>query len=155
MIKPVTDSKRSGVLVKFAVVAVFFALLGLADAAYLTSKHLMDTQVSCNITTGCERVLTSSYAEIFGIPTAALGLIAYFAAFSSAILTYFNYRKTWFIFGALSGLMAFFSLWLVYLQAFVIGAFCQFCLLSAATSLMLFFIFLVSKIIEKFPKNQS
>ena len=153
MIKPITDSKRSKALVKFAIVAAVFALLGLADAAYLTSKHLMDTQASCSITTGCERVLTSSYAEIFGIPTAALGLVAYFAAFSLAILTYFNYRKTWLIFGALSGLMAFFSLWLVYLQAFVIGAFCQFCLISAATSLTLSFIFLVSKIAERFSKK--
>jgi len=37
------------------------------------------------------------------------------------------------------------SAYLVYLQGFVIGAFCQFCLISAATSVGLFVIYLVSR----------
>jgi uncharacterized membrane protein len=41
--------------------------------------------------------------------------------------------------------MAAFAVWLIYLQGFVIGAFCQFCLLSAATSFTLFILFLISK----------
>jgi uncharacterized membrane protein len=42
--------------------------------------------------------------------------------------------------------MALVSAWLLYLQGFVIGAFCQFCLLSAATSIILFGLYLASRL---------
>jgi uncharacterized membrane protein len=45
--------------------------------------------------------------------------------------------------------MSLFTLWLVYLQAFVIEAFCQFCLLSTATTGALLFIFIVSKFLYR------
>jgi uncharacterized membrane protein len=89
--------------------------------------------------------LTSSYAEIFGVPLAAFGALAYFTAFSLAILAAFGNRRMWTLFGIQVVLMAIFTAWLVYLQAFVIEAFCQFCLISAAITLVLLAIFLVSK----------
>jgi len=125
--------------------AVIIALIGLGDAVYLTIYHLTGKLVPCGITGGCETVLTSSYAEIAGIPLAAFGAGAYFVAFSLAILAAFGNRKMWFFFGVQTTLMAAFSLWLLYLQAFVIKAFCQFCLLSAGITLTLFSIALVSK----------
>ncbi len=131
---------------RYTILAAVFALIGLMDSAYLTSKHFSGSQVPCSITGGCEQVLTSSYSEIFGVPTAVFGAIAYFSAFSLATLTYFGNPKMWTLVGVLASLMAFFSLWLIYLQAFVIGAFCQFCLISAATSITLFIIFLASKL---------
>ncbi len=133
-------------LTKLSVIATVVALIGLTDSAYLTSKHLTGAAVPCSLITGCETVLTSAYAEIFGIPTAAFGAFAYFLAFSFALLTAFGNRKMWNLFGALSIVMAVFTIWLLYLQAFVIKAFCQFCLISAATSLTLLFIFILSRI---------
>lgn len=121
-----------------AYIAALTALIGLGDSVYLTVKHFTDTKVPCSLITGCEQVLSSAYAEIFGVPTAAFGAAAYFLAFSLAILAAFGNRKMWFLFGCLAALMLVFTLWLVYLQAFVIEAFCQFCLLSAATTLTLF-----------------
>ena len=130
---------------KPAVLAAVVSLIGLADSAYLTAKHFTGSAVPCSLITGCETVLTSSYAEMFGIPTAAFGAFAYFLAFSCALLTAFGNQKLWNMFGALAICMAVFTLWLLYLQAFVIEAFCQFCLISAATSLTLFAIFIASK----------
>lgn len=119
-------------------VTALTALVGLGDSIYLTIHHLTSEPVPCSVISGCETVLTSAYAEIAGIPLAAFGAAAYFAAFSLAILAYFGNRTMWLLFGLLAcGMMAFTG-WLLYLQAFVIGAFCQFCLLSAATSLILF-----------------
>lgn len=143
-----TISKQDNAIVKFAVLAAVVALVGLADAAYLTSKHFSGAQVPCSFTGGCEQVLTSNYAEVFGIPTAAIGAIAYFLVFSLAILTFFGNRKMWIVLGVMVTLMAVSSAWLIYLQAFVIGAFCQFCLLSAATSFTLLGIFLASKFLR-------
>lgn len=132
-------------IAKFAYLAAFISLIGLGDSVYLTVKHFLDEKVPCSLISGCEMVLTSQYAEIFGIPTAAFGALAYFAVFSLAILAAFGNRLMWFVFGLATVAMLLFTLWLLYLQAFVIKAYCQFCLLSAATTLTLFIIAIVSK----------
>jgi uncharacterized membrane protein len=130
---------------KLPVAASLLALVGLADAVYLTVHHYTAEPVPCSIVEGCETVLTSAYAEIAGVPIAAFGALAYFVAFSLAILTVFGNRSMWLLFGVQSFIMAAVSAYLVYLQGFVIGAFCQFCLISAATSVGLFVIYLVSR----------
>ena len=121
------------------------ALGGLADAIYLTIKHYTGGQVPCSIVEGCEQVLTSQYAEIFGVPLAVFGAIAYFIAFSLAILATFGDRLMWTLFGVQVVLMAIFTAWLLYLQGFVIEAFCQFCLISAAVTFTLLITFIVSR----------
>ena len=128
------------------VLAAIVAAIGLADSIYLTIHHLTAVPVPCSIISGCETVLTSQYAEIGGIPLAAFGALAYFLAFSLAILAAFGNRTMWTVFGVQVTLMAVFTAWLIYLQAFVIGAFCQFCLLSALTTFTLFILFVISKL---------
>lgn len=129
-------------IVKIA--AVLVALVGLGDAAYLTVHHYTDEPVPCSIVAGCETVLTSSYAEIAGIPLAAFGAGAYFAAFSLAVLAVYGNLTAWKLFGALTMIMAAFSCWLIYVQAILLNAFCQFCLLSALTTFTLLVLYLVS-----------
>ncbi len=132
-------------IAKLPIAAALVALAGLVDAVYLTIHHLTGETVPCSIVAGCEMVLTSPYAEFAGIPLAAFGGIAYFSAFSLAILAAYGNRLMWKFFGVQVVLMAMFSAWLIYLQAFVIGAFCQFCLLSAAVTLTLLIIALISR----------
>jgi uncharacterized membrane protein len=113
------------------------ALVGLADAIYLTIEHLTGQSVRCTITTGCDEVLSSPYASIRGIPLAAFGALAYFTAFSLATLLAFGYASLKTPLRFLVALMFLMALWLLYLQAFVLRAFCQYCLLSAAVTLSL------------------
>ncbi len=127
-----------------AILATVVSLAGIADAAYLTIHHYTNEPVPCSLIEGCEQVLTSSYATIGGIPLAIFGLLAYFAAFSLALLTVFGNRVMWKLFGAQVVIMAIFSAWLIYVQAAIIGAFCQFCLLSALITTTLLVIFIVS-----------
>jgi uncharacterized membrane protein len=134
-------------IAKLPLLAAIVALGGLADSIYLTVKHLTAGVVPCSIIDGCEQVLTSSYAEIYGVPTAAFGVAAYIAAFALAIPAAFGNRQMWFLFGILVTIMTVFTGWLLYLQGYVIEAFCQFCLISAATTVSLFIIFLVSRFI--------
>ena len=127
-----------------AILAAIVSLAGVADAAYLTIHHYTAEPVPCSIIEGCEQVLTSPYATIGDVPLAILGLLAYFTAFSLALLTIFGNRMMWRLFGAQVIIMAGFSAWLVYVQAALIGAFCQFCLLSALITTILLIIFVVS-----------
>jgi uncharacterized membrane protein len=134
---------------KLPVAAALVALVGLVDAVYLTIKHYTDEPVPCTVFGGCEQVLTSSYAEFAGIPIAAIGAAAYFAAFSFALLAAFGNRVTWTLFSMQVIGMSLVTAWLVYLQGYVINAWCQFCLISAATTFSLLVIFLISKISAK------
>lgn len=119
------------------VAAALLALVGLCDAVYLTVQHISGQSVPCSVTGGCEEVLTSQYAVIAGIPLAALGAAAYFSVFSLSTLAAFGYQIAGKLLLPLVATMVLVSLWLFYLQAFVIRAFCQFCLLSAGITIAL------------------
>jgi uncharacterized membrane protein len=129
--------------------AAFVALAGLTDSVYLVVHHLTATPVPCDLIAGCETVLTSPYAVIAGVPLAAFGALAYFVAFSFAVLAAYGNRTMWNLFGVQAVIMAAVTCWLLYLQAFVIGAFCQFCLISAVTSYLLFILFIISKLLRR------
>ena len=116
---------------KLYLTAAIVSLIGLADAIYLTVEHVTGQSVRCTIVAGCSEVLSSQYAVVAGVPLAAVGAAAYFTVFSLAILAAFGYRVAGMLLTAVVLLMFLVSLWLFYLQAFVIHAFCQFCLLSA------------------------
>ncbi len=139
-------TQTGNAVAKLSLLAAVVALLGLADAVYLTIKHYTGEKVPCSIIEGCEQVLTSQYAEIFGVPLAIFGAFAYFTAFSLAILAAFGNRLMWMLFGVQVVLMTIFTAWLIYLQGFVIEAFCQFCLISAGITLTLFILFIISKL---------
>jgi uncharacterized membrane protein len=119
---------------KLYVTAAIVSLLGLADAIYLTVQHVTGQSVRCTIVSGCSEVLSSSYSVVGGVPLALFGAAAYFVVFSLATLAAFGYRIAGTLLTPLVVLMFLFSLWLIYLQAFVIGAWCQFCLFSAGVT---------------------
>lgn len=116
---------------------MLFSLIGLLDSIYLTVQHLTGKSVKCTVTGGCSKVLSSSYATIAGMPTAAFGALAYFTAFSLATLALFGYKQARTGLAILIVPMILTTFWLFYLQAFVLHAFCEFCLLSATMTLML------------------
>lgn len=122
---------------KLFIIIACVALVGLADAIYLTVQHVTGQSVRCTIVSGCSEVLSSSYASFNGIPLALIGAIAYFTVFSLAILAAFRYPLVSKLLAIAVGLMFLTTLWLLYLQAFVIGHFCQFCLVSAAVTIVL------------------
>ena len=114
------------------------AVLGFADALYLSLMHVQGGDVGCSVITGCDAVLTSEYAYIFGIPLAFLGVLYYLSVVFGAAL-YYQTDSRIFLKGIalIVGGGFLFTLWLIYLQAAVINAFCQFCLISALlTTLM-------------------
>ncbi|MDA0183106.1 vitamin K epoxide reductase family protein [Solirubrobacter phytolaccae] len=77
---------------------------------------------------GCERVQSSEYAELFGVPVAVLGLGGYLALLGSLALPD-ELSRTSAAFVALVG--AAFSLYLTYVEIAEIQAICQWCVVSA------------------------
>jgi uncharacterized membrane protein len=118
-------------------VAAIVSLIGLADSIYLTVEHMTGQSVRCTIISGCSEVLSSPYASVGGYPLALFGAVAYFTVFSLAILAAFRYPLVGKLLMLVVGLMFITTLVLLYLQAFVIHHFCQFCLLSAAVTITL------------------
>jgi uncharacterized membrane protein len=125
-------------------IAALVSLVGLADSIYLTVKHLMGENVQCTILSGCDVVLGSAYSSFMGIPLAPLGALAYFSVFSLATLTAFGYKGTRTLLMLVVGIMLLMTLRLLYVQAFVLHHYCEFCMLSAIVTLTLSGLMLVS-----------
>jgi uncharacterized membrane protein len=119
------------------IVIALLSLIGLGDSIYLTVQHLTGASVRCTLISGCSEVLSSPYSHIGPLPLAAIGAVAYFAVFSLAVLGVSGYQAARRLLLIVIALMFLTTLWLLYLQAFVIRHFCQYCLLSAAVTIML------------------
>lgn len=124
---------------------IIFSFSGFLDATYLTVSHYMGTELNCTILNGCGTVTASEYSLIAGIPVALLGCFFYLTMLIGS-LVYLDTRHrfalkliSWLPF---TGLAA--SAWFVYLQFFVIKALCQYCMLSAITSSLLFILAVIT-----------
>ena len=113
-------------------IAALIALFGVADSTYLTVQALTGETAVCGGSANCFQVLGSSYARIAGVPVAALGLVAYFSAFSFATFAGFGYDRLRKFFNLTVWAMFAFTLWLLVVQAFILHAYCRYCLFSAA-----------------------
>ena len=130
-----TFSSRSSVIL-YAIAAVI-SVIGLADAIYLSVQALTGETLVCGGSPDCFRVLGSSYARLGGIPIALFGALAYFTVFSFATFAAFGYNWARNLFSLTVGVMFAVTLWLLAVQAFILHAFCRFCLLSAAVTFLL------------------
>jgi uncharacterized membrane protein len=109
--------------------ALALALAGIAVAGYLTWVHYADLEALCvGGGGGCERVQSSDYAELAGIPVALIGLVGYLAI-AAATWARGEVARMAAALLALSG--AGFSAYLTYLELFEIEAICQWCVVSA------------------------
>ena len=131
----------------YTIVAIV-AVTGLADATYLTVQALTGETLSCGGSPDCFRVLGSSYAKLGGIPLAMLGALAYFTAFTFATFAAFGYPRASKFLALIAGAMFLTTLWLLYVQAFLLHAYCRYCLFSAAIT------FLIAGLLIAVPPSQ-
>src|SRR6266704_6702900 len=148
-----SSADRTTRVVWIYLIAAVISLVGLADAIYLTVEHLSGESLRCTIISGCSEVLSSPYSHIGSVPLAALGAAAYFVVFSLATLAAFRYAFAATILKIVVAMMFLTTLWLLYLQAFVIHHFCQYCLLSAAVTTVLLIIVLGTRLARSHPRK--
>ncbi len=116
---------------RLRIVALTVAVLGIAVAAYLTYVHYAGLEPFCagGGGGGCERVQSSTYAMLGGIPVAMLGLGGYVSIAVALVVPGEAARLA----AAVLAVIGFgFSAYLTYLELFVIDAICQWCVASAA-----------------------
>lgn len=118
------------------------ALVGLMIAAYLTLFKLGYLgAIQCSIG-GCETVQASQWATFAGLPVAAWGVGAYLLLLALALLAlqprFAGERWVTLALFGVSAVGVVFSAWLTYLEAFVIHAWCQWCVVSAILITLIF-----------------
>jgi uncharacterized membrane protein len=100
------------------------ALIGLAVSGYLTWVHYAELEPICSGISDCERVQSSDYGELAGVPVALLGVAGYLAVAASLWLR-----------PEVTALLAYigvgFSAYLTWAELFRIDAICQWCVASA------------------------
>ncbi len=119
--------------------SLVLSILGVINAGYLTYTATLGISPVCNLTSGCDLVAASPYSRVFGIPLSLFGVFFYLvmAGFSGWGMMQKTVSVRWFMFPAAT-LGFLLSLYFLYLQAFVINAFCQYCLFSLAEAAALF-----------------
>lgn len=118
----------------------FFSLSGIADTFYIAYCKFKKKDICCFIfpRDWCAKVQRSSYAKIMGIHNSILGFFGY-AALLLLILLFSKGIVPFFPILVLGTVMFAFSVYFIFLQAFVIRAFCIWCVFSAigATSIFI------------------
>jgi uncharacterized membrane protein len=120
---------------KLVIAIAAVALVGVAIAGYLVYIHYAGIKPICAAGSGgCEKVQTSDYAKLAGIPVADLGLAGYVAILASLFVRGDLGRLA----GAAIALSGFgFSVYLTYREIFTIKAICQWCVGSAVLMTLL------------------
>jgi uncharacterized membrane protein len=142
--------------------SIVLSVLGAADAIYLLVLKITQNELMCVGNHGCITVNNSIYSEIYGLPVSVLGLIGYLAILLVLLIeslpgiakkigpfSFVVANGPLFIFGAtLIGLL--FSAYLTYIEAFVIYAYCPFCVASAILMTILFVLAIIRLVKQSF-----
>lgn len=120
---------------KLTLAIALLILLGIGVAGYLTYVHYADIDPVCaGGSGGCHVVQASDYAEMLGLPVAVIGLAGYLGLAASLFVPGEAGRALGM---TLALIGAGFSIYLTYLELFVIDAICQWCVASAVIMVLL------------------
>ena len=123
--------------------------IGAAISLYILRQKTTKQKLVCIIGKDCNEVVTSKYASFFGIPNELMGL-GYYVFFVTISLLIQTHITTLFsiplsevrMLAAFGSLL--FSLYLTYLQLFVLKKFCEYCLAINIVNLLLFLLLFLS-----------
>ena len=135
-------------LPRWLVIAGFaISLIGFADASYLSIEKLNGQTPPCIITSGCDTVTTSKYSYFGPIPVAVAGAAFYLTLLVLFFATLDSKDNRWATLAlCLSPFGFIFSLYFLFIQAFVLHAYCIYCLGSLATSTSIFGLSVYAKV---------
>lgn len=127
--------------------SVALSAIGLAISVYMTIYKIWNNDSLCLGSGDCSTVNASPYSEIYGIPVAAVGVLGYLAILVLLLMEtrgskFFAANGPLAVFGLSVGGFAF-TVYLVYLEIYIIKALCPFCVASQAIMTILFVLSLI------------
>lgn len=136
-------------------------LLGIGISSYLVYVHYYELTTVCVPGFECDEVLSSTYAEMWGIPISLLGLCIYVLVVLLGFWLLFERSERQDLISlaiyttALSGTL--FTAYLYYLEFFVLHAFCSWCISFSIVTICLLVLSLVNlftseRLIENIPR---
>lgn len=120
---------------EFWIWALFItAFIGLLVAGYLWYEYSQPQAIGCSVTGGCEKVRVSDFSSFLGVGLPIWGMLYYLGLLALIIFKLIphprlRFENVVFVLYTFSGFL--FSLYLTYLELFVIHAICQWCVTSA------------------------
>ncbi len=119
-----------------------FSFLGFSVATYIYLHKNKKKPLVCPLKSNCEKVIHSDYSKFFGVPVEILGMIYYFLVLLislGSLLFSGLIHPSIFSFALGLTILAFlFSLYLTFIQLFVLREICIWCLTSALASTLIF-----------------
>jgi uncharacterized membrane protein len=140
---------------KYYVIILIFSLLALSFSLIIAAQKIFNTRSLNNVCSAltqnkCETVQTSNYARILGVDITLFGMIGFLVlVILSLAFLWKQYTQIKYILlpgCILAGLTA---LWLLYVQAFILHAYCAFCLVVDLSAVVLLCLGLYVAIEEK------
>lgn len=141
-----TESKGKANKIEKAVLIyiLVISVINLFVASYIEINKVLAIDSCFKGMAGCAVVDASAFSDIAGLPLSIIGILAFLVI---AILALAQIKKPSEkrkkLLGLLILLAAIFSLYLIFLQAFIIKAFCRYCLFVDLLTLSMFFASLI------------
>lgn len=126
------------------IISILFIILGVIGffiALYIFRKKSAKKKLICPVRTNCELVTNSDYSVVGPFRVEVLGLIYYLFITTAYLFVHFNLVWTPFInelFIVISGMSVLFSVYLMFVQSFLIRQWCVWCISSAIISILMF-----------------
>ncbi len=132
---------------KYLIILVL-SLLGFFLAGYINLKTERKEKLVCVIGNDCNKVIKSKYGKTFGMDNTFLGMIYYLVVLILALdVLIFPWIVSvglfYWVFFLITLGAALFSVYLTIIQLFVIKELCEYCLLTALNTILIFVLFIV------------
>lgn len=135
---------------------IAIAALGVLNAGYLAWSAILGDAPTCFLNSGCDVVAASPYSRVFGIPLATFGVFFYTMLTGFALWKFFVHEAPALRFIVpLASLGFLLSLYFLYLQMFVIGSYCEYCLFSLFDASVIFVMSVFLRLRRKTDTSQT
>jgi uncharacterized membrane protein len=134
----------------FYFIPIVVAAIGFEIATHIRKTKKHGKALVCPVGAECDAVVHSDYSKFLGFPVEILGVLYYafiaLAYIAILVVPSLAIQELFYLLFAVSGLAFIFSAYLIFVQAFVIRAWCTWCLASAGLSTILAYLAFISVI---------
>jgi uncharacterized membrane protein len=129
-------------------IIALLAVAGFVVSWYIHHKKRRNEKLNCVIGKNCDIVVKSKFSTVFGIHLEVFGMIYYAAVILFVVMRYAGVSimfgfDLYVISTMLAGIAGGVSLILVFIQAFILKEWCEYCLVSAVASILIFIAFII------------